>query len=86
MSYEWYDLVGNIGVFVILLCYLLIQMGKTDNSSLSYSLGNLIGAIFILISLYFDFNLSAVIIEGAWSLISIYGIVQWYKKRQLHSE
>lgn len=85
MSYSWYDLVGNIGVFAILLCYLLIQMGKIDNSSLSYSLGNLVGAIFILISLYFDFNLSAVIIEGAWALISIYGITQWYKKRRLHS-
>ncbi|MCX4027368.1 hypothetical protein H0A36_24675 [Endozoicomonas sp. SM1973] len=80
MNYYWYDLVGNIGVFLILLCYLFIQMNKLNNDSLVYSLGNLIGAILILISLYFDFNLSAVIIEGAWALISIYGVIQWYKK------
>ncbi|WP_425347716.1 CBU_0592 family membrane protein [Spartinivicinus poritis] len=61
MNNYWYDLVGNIGVLLILLCYLLIQLGKLNNDSLVYSLGNLLGAVLTLVSLYFGFNLSVFI-------------------------
>ena len=32
--------------------------------------------VLILVSLYFDFNLSAVLMEGAWALVAIYGLIQ----------
>jgi hypothetical protein len=37
---------------------------------------NLTGALLILLSLYFDFNLSAVLMEGAWALVALIGLVR----------
>ena len=79
-GYHWYDLLGNIGVFMILIAYFMLQLNRINNRSLTYSLTNLGGAFLILVSLYFDFNLSAFIIEFFWLLISLYGIYKYLKK------
>jgi hypothetical protein len=79
-GYHWYDLIGNIGVFMILIAYFMLQLSRISNRSLTYSLMNLGGAFLILVSLYFDFNLSAFIIEFFWLLISLYGIYKYLKK------
>lgn len=78
MSYNFFDFIGNIGVLLILTTYFALQIGKITPNSILYSLLNAIGAVFVLISLYFKFNLSAFFIEFFWLLISIYGI---YKNR-----
>ena len=74
MNYNWFDLVGNIGVALILIAYLLLQLKRIKSEQLLYSFMNGIGAILIIVSLIFDFNLSAFIIEFFWLLISIFGI------------
>ena len=78
MNYEWYDFVGNLGVALILGSYLLLQIDKVDSKSVGYSVGNAIGALLILVSLCFAFNLSSFIIEIFWLLISLYGL--WHTK------
>jgi hypothetical protein len=75
MNYQWYDFVGNIGVALILGSYLLLQIDKVDSKSAAYSLCNAIGAVLILVSLYFAFNLSSFVIEIFWLLISLYGLL-----------
>jgi len=77
-GYYWYDLVGNLGVFLILLAYFMMQLNKISSSSLNFSLLNFVGAFMILVSLYFDFNLSAFIIEFFWLLISGIGIAKYF--------
>ncbi len=72
------DILGILGVLIILAFYFLLQTGKSTPKSLSFSLGNLIGSILLLISLLYNWNLASVAIEIAWSLISLYGIVQYY--------
>jgi hypothetical protein len=79
MTYAWHDFLGNLGVFLILVTYLLLQMERLEAKSLVYSLNNAIGALLVLISLYFKFNLSAFIIEFFWLLISLYGLL--YSRR-----
>ncbi len=81
MHYHWYDFIGNFGVFLILAAYLLLQLNKLENESLIYSLFNGFGALFILISLYYDFNLSAFVIESFWLLFSLIGIIKHYRKK-----
>lgn len=76
MNYHWYDFAGNIGVFLILLAYLLLQLGKCTSLSIRFNLLNILGAGLILLSLCFDFNLSAFIIEFFWLLISLGGIAK----------
>lgn len=75
MNYQWFDFVGNVGVFLILVSYFLLQIEKIESKSVSYSLANAIGAVLIIISLCFDFNLSSFTIEVFWLLISLYGLV-----------
>tara|TARA_X000001036_G_scaffold143625_1_gene136425 strand:+ start:664 stop:921 length:258 start_codon:yes stop_codon:yes gene_type:complete len=76
MAYTWYDFLGNVGVILILLSYLLLQMNKINSQSTYYSLMNATGALLILVSLYYNFNLSAFIMELCWLLISLYGLWQ----------
>lgn len=76
-GYYWYDFLGNVGVFLILFAYFMLQLNRINNQSLTFSLMNFCGAFLILVSLYFDFNLSAFVVEFFWLIISMYGI---YKK------
>jgi hypothetical protein len=74
MSYAWYDVIGTLGVALIILTYVLLQLGRISSEQLVYSLLNAIGASLILISLYFSFNFPAFIVEFFWLLISLVGI------------
>jgi hypothetical protein len=74
MSYAWYDIVGTVGVVVIVLTYVLLQTGKLRSDGLVYSALNAVGAGLILISLYYAFNLPSFIVEFFWLLISVFGI------------
>lgn len=86
MNYLWSDLVGNIGVFLIVLSYVLLQLEKMLSTQLSYSLLNGIGAILVLVSLAFTFNLSSFIIEIFWLAISIFGLIKSLKKSTAKKE
>ena len=80
-GYELHDLFGNIGVLFILATYLLLQLQKLEATGLLYSLMNATGAALVLYSLYYDFNLSAFLIESAWLVISLFGIWLFYFRR-----
>jgi len=75
-GYAWYDLVGTAGVALIIGTYLMVQLGRADGAGLAASASNAIGASLILVSLYFDFNVSAFIVELFWVLISGIGIAR----------
>lgn len=81
MTYEWHDLVGNLGVAAIIGTYLLLQLERMPSTALSYSLLNGAGALLILVSLTQAFNLSSFIIEICWLVISGIGIASSLRKR-----
>jgi len=79
MSYEWHDLVGNVGVLMVLATYLLVQTERMDIRRPGYSSLNAAGAVLIIVSLMYDFNLSSFMIEIAWLAISLYGLKRFWK-------
>ena len=79
MKYGLTDFLGNIGVVLIIIDYLLLQLNRISSNSLSYSLLNAIGASLIIISLMFNFNLSAFIMEATWVLISLFGLYRYFR-------
>ncbi len=81
MAYRWYDFAGNIGVAVMVVGYLLLQAEKISSRDLSYSLMNGFGALLVVISLLYQFNLSAFLVEVFWLLISIYGLIRFARRR-----
>ena len=78
MNYGLLDLLGNIGVLLLMLAYLLLQLNKLPNGVL-YSVLNAIGASLIILSLLSNFNLSAFLIEVFWVLISLVGIYRHFR-------
>lgn len=82
MAYHWYDFVGNIGIVFILGSYLLLQLERISAVDWRYSAANGLGAALILFSLYFAFNLSAFLIEAAWLLISVFGLIKAFRARR----
>ena len=71
---DFYDLIGSAGVVIVILTYLLLQLGRIRSESLAYSLLNAAGASLIAFSLIFKFNFAAFIVEIFWILISLFGI------------
>jgi hypothetical protein len=80
-----YDTIGMIGVVIILSTYLLLQMERLKSETLLYSVLNMMGSSMILFSLFFEWNLASAIIEGAWVLVSLFGIVRYFVKRRAAS-
>jgi hypothetical protein len=76
LDYSWFDLVGSVGVLLMVIAYLLLQLEKLSSSALSYLLLNVVGAVLVIISLMFRFNLSAFLMEAFWLLISLYGLTK----------
>jgi len=74
-----HNIVGIAGVLLIVAAYLLLQAGKLSVKNIWYSLMNLVGALLITYSLFFDWNLSAFVIEIFWLLISTYGIIRYFR-------
>jgi hypothetical protein len=72
----WYDLAGSVGVVLIVAAYLLLQLQRVAGTGLVYLLANAVGAALILLSLAFDFNLSAFLMEAFWLGISLFGLTR----------
>jgi predicted membrane protein len=77
----WHQWLGIVGTIFILGAYFLLQMDRISSRDLSYSVMNAIGASFLVVSLLFDFNLSALIVEGFWAVISAVGIIRYIRSR-----
>ena len=74
MQYAWYDFVGILGTAFIIGTYIFLQLERIRSESLLYSSLNALGASLIIVSLIFNFNFSAFIVEFFWLLISLFGI------------
>lgn len=81
MTYAWYDILGTLGVGIIILTYILLQLERLSSMQLRYSLLNAAGAALILVSLYYDFNFPSFIVEFFWLLISLVGIGKYFLKK-----
>ncbi len=78
---KWYDVIGTLGVAVIIITYVLLQIERVRSDQLIYSLLNAFGAALILVSLYFDFNFPSLVVEFFWLLISLFGIGKYMWRR-----
>lgn len=77
------DKIGLLGVVIILVAYFFLSTSRWHSQSMPYQALNFLGAWLILFSLYFHWNLSSVVIEIAWILISLLGIYRIVKKSRV---
>ena len=74
------DWIGFIGVFLILLAYILNELCKVTNKNLVFILLNLIGAsVACLASLLLNY-IPFIILEGVWALVSLNSFIKYIKQ------
>ena len=76
------EITGIFGVIIIIIAYILLQLEKMDAKDLGFSVLNTIGALLIIISLLYDWNLASFIMEATWMMVSLYGIIKYYKMKK----
>ena len=84
MTFLWHDWAGYIGVVLVLLAFLLLQAHKLHGNGLVYQLMNVLGAIGVALSLVFGIamNWPAFLMQAAWIIIGVYGIVHSARARR----
>ena len=85
MNYGLLDMIGNAGVVILMITYLLLQLNRLRSEDLAYSVLNATGASLIILSLLVDFNLSALLMEVFWVLISLLGIYRYFRLKAVRS-
>ena len=81
-----FELLGIAGFLFYMAAYGLLQLGKISGQSYSYTLMNMAAASLVLLSLIHQFNLASLLIQVAWILISIVGLIRiWRMRRSAHS-
>ena len=75
------DVAGLAGVLLILLAYAGAQTGRLEPRAAPALVMNLAGASMIMASLAERFNLAAFLMEAAWALVALFGLVRLAMKR-----
>ncbi len=76
------DAAGLVGVLLILAAYAGAQTGRLEPRRAPALLMNLAGAGLIILSLTFRFNLSAFLMEAAWAVVAIFGLIRLAVRRR----
>ena len=70
------DWIGFIGVFQILLAYVLNVIGKIKNSDLIFILLNLIGASMACFASILMEYIPFIILEGVWTIVFLISLIK----------
>jgi hypothetical protein len=71
-----------VGVLMMLGAYAAAQVGRLDPIKVQSLLLNLVGSCLVLLSLLKTFNLSAFLMEAAWALVALFGLVRVALRRR----
>lgn len=75
------DGIGSFGALIVVAAYFATQMRMMNSDDLAFPVINLVGSVLIVYSLLQNFNLASMLIEGFWILISLIGIIQYFRLR-----
>ena len=70
------DIGGVIGVAMMLFAYAAAQLHRLDPTKAPSLVMNLLGSSLVLASLFQKFNLAAALMEGAWALVALFGLIR----------
>jgi hypothetical protein len=76
------DWIGFIGVGILLLAFFLNIINKIKRESLVYLIMNVAGAGIACIASVLLKYMPFIILEASWTLVSTYGLLQYFFKRE----
>ena len=82
MALEPYNAIGFAGVVLLIAAYFANQQRWLRSDDWRYPAANLLGAVLMLISLWFEWNFPSAVIEIVWALISLWGIAKSWQNRR----
>jgi len=74
------DIIGLVGVVLLITTYGLLQFDRIDPKGFWYSFNNMLVAILVTVSLVYNFNLASMVIEIFWFTLSVYGLLKYFGK------
>lgn len=78
-----FDVIGMTGTALVVGAFFMLQLGKAVPTGIVYNLMNLTGAILLLISLCYNFNLASFVIELFWIAASLIGLYKYFKGKRI---
>ena len=82
MTLQWFDYVGFAAAVLIVLAYFLVQSGRLRGDGLGNQTFNALGTLGVMSLLLGAFNWPAFVMELAWLLISVYGMVGGARRKR----
>lgn len=79
---DFIDFIGVSGTVLIVVSYFLLQLERVNANGFVYPFVNFIGSSLLIVSLIYNFNLASFIIEVFWILISLYGVIKYFLRRE----
>ncbi len=76
------EIIGVIGVALILYAYFALQSSRMSPSQPRFHLINFLGAMAVIFSLIYDWNLAQFVLEAVWAALSVLGLVICLRRRQ----
>jgi hypothetical protein len=74
------DLIGFMGVFLLLIAFLLNLSGRLSQKSIGYILLNITGAgLACLASVLINYT-PFIILEGTWTVVSVIALVNYFRR------
>jgi hypothetical protein len=75
MNFSFADIIGSIGVFILLLAFVLNLLNKISKESKLYIIMNIVGAGLACYASYLINYIPFIILEGVWTLVSLIAFV-----------
>ena len=75
------DWIGFIGVSILLAAYFLNVTNKIKKDGSTYLLLNIVGAAIACFASILLHYLPFIILEGAWTLVSVYALYKFYMNK-----
>jgi hypothetical protein len=75
------DIIGFIGVTILLIAYFLNLTDKIGKDSLVYLQMNFIGAGLACLASVLMKYLPFIILEGCWTIVSAFGLLKYIKQK-----
>jgi VIT1/CCC1 family predicted Fe2+/Mn2+ transporter len=81
MNISFSDIIGSIGVSILLLAFVLNLLNKISRENIIYILMNLVGAALACFASYLIHYIPFIILEAVWTLISLVALLKFYKNK-----
>lgn len=76
------DVIGSIGVMLMLIAFILNINDTIDDDDLSYILLNLVGGIIAFIASYLISYYPFMVLEATWSMVSLWALYIYFKQNK----